>query len=757
MNRPWVLTFLILVLCVGVFYAPILLSAGTVVTTSQEDPVAHLLFSLGDARVGGRFFHYFDLSANTRLWAQDVKFHPLHLIRLISIGLGSSLVGWGVLVIGVHVLLFLAVVYYSRRIFRIPMPAAHAGGAVAFFSLAWAEWVALVYWTAGTVLGAVSLGEYWLFLSTGRRRHLLICAMANALQPYVTHTQALIPTQAYLFGAVLLIASYRRTGWRQILSPWVAIVWPLTVLGWVPIMAPVLFSIASGLALRDSVHPLAWGVDGSVLTGFLGLVCPSPPVLADLFAKLGWIQWAAPPYSTLFGSFLLLPALVSLWQSGQRRFRVVAAGMVLYLFSLLVSEFITVPSATIRGLGFYRSFFFPLLSGFVVAAGLAQTGVGRSEDTPLRILHWFYGAIGIGVALMLIPLFAISPEVLSHQVSRLGLLGSGTRLHHFLFGTRAFAAGIALGILGYAAYRRAGGICQLAGLCAAIAAPTLGFAYAQEWHRRPAELNAVLSCPSEFQFLRGRIPRYEHRVGVVLASDLRLAQGDSAGFWATVAEPRNDVLSHLRSNDIRLRQGLAFTLPALHFLAPIHSQLRREGNPFLAEREGAAATLLRRRNVIVRPEAEIFEEYGVRYWLSNFDLERLHSGKFRRVYLGEYGDVFENHSAKPVAFFLGRPMAPLPLRHLQDGILLGPLDSRGGRVSIHVDLRGMRARAIGPEGRGIPLAPEPAGMRWLVDVPPGSSAVEFTAAEYRPLMMLAAASAAAFLLLAAATARLPCR
>lgn len=757
------LSLLLLALCLILFYAPILLCAGSVLTSQEGDPVAHMLFSLGDDRPSGRFFPYFDLAANTRMWGQDVKYHPLHLIRLVSIGLGANLAGWGIFLMAVHGALFVVVAYYSRRVLRASTAAALTGAAAAFFSVSWLEWVALVYWAASAVLLAVSLGEYGLFIRTGRRRHLLLCVVANALQPYVSHAQALIPGQVVLFGAVLLMALYRKGSRRQTILPWILRVWPLTALGWAPILAPVLFSLGTGLVARESARGAGWGLNGSAFTSLLGLLCPSPAGLSDLLMKLGVSRWAAPPNSFLFGSFLFAPALLALWQSGRRGSRILATGMGLYIVSLLAAELIRIPSPMIRGLGFHRAFLFPVLSGFVVAAGMGLNGFGSSGSLSGRILHRLYLIFLAGGIASSLVLWAVGEGTLTQIASRQGLLGSGTFLPRFLHGARGLAAGIALGLLGYFAYRaflssgKRDSVFRKAlapaALGVAIVAPALGFGVGQGWYLRAPELETALSPPSEFRFLRDHVPSYEYRVGVILSSDLQLAEGNWQGFWATVSQPRNYILSKFRENDLRLRQGLAFALPALHFLSPVHSRLRREGNPFLQRPESPEASFLSRRNVIVRPEAEGFEEYGVRYWLSNHDLDRMHPGKFIRVYAGEHAAVFENRDAKPVAFLLEEPTVPLSLTHLPYGIAVRPLHPHGGLLSLNADLRGMQARAVGSDGRATALALQPSGPRWIVQVPPGSSAVLFTARESGSLNALAVACSSLFLLLTLALAR----
>ena len=87
---PWA-PAVVLIAGLLLFYVPIVQSTGTVVTGEGEDTVGHLLWSLGDERPAGRFFPYFDLASNTRIWGNDVKYNPLHLTRLVSIALGSGL------------------------------------------------------------------------------------------------------------------------------------------------------------------------------------------------------------------------------------------------------------------------------------------------------------------------------------------------------------------------------------------------------------------------------------------------------------------------------------------------------------------------------------------------------------------------------------------------------------------------------------------------------------------------------------------
>lgn len=751
-----------LALCLLVFYGPMMLSARSVVTSGQGDPVAHMLTSLGDDRIGGRFFHYFDLSANTRLWGNDVRYNPLHLIRLISIALGSHHIGWGVLMATVHSCLFLALYAYSRRILLASTTDALTGAMVAFFATSWLEWTALVYWTAGAVLLVVSICEYWLFLTTARRRHLFMCILANTLQPYVTFSQALIPTQAYLLGAVLLMAFHRAGAWRSAISPLIRYVWPLTALGWVPILAPVVLSVGSGLTVREGqvIRPLTWGLDVAPLTQWLGLLFPVPSGTSDLCHKLGWLDTIEPPNSWLFGSFLFLPSLLALWQSGRRSLRLMVVGLALYCASVLIADCLLIPSALVRSLGFSRLFAFPALSGLVVAAGITLRAPSRSQSAGRSLLHGFYWVL-LGSAVMgLVALLMVSADRLTDVGLRLGLIGSGTVLPGLLRSARVFAVGVALGLASYFFYdsmaRRtwalnARGHSTLGSiaLCLTIMAPALGFGYGEGWYERPPELDAMLSPPSEFQFLRERMPSYEYRVGIILSSEMQLAAGDWKGFWTRSSRREERVVFHMRENDLRLRQGLAFALSPLHFFAPVHTALRKDGNPFLQRPKSHEAPFLNHRHVILRPEAESLEDYGVRYWLSTFDLERRSPEKFARVYQGEYAAVFENQDAKPVAYLLKEPTAPLSLEHTSYGVAIALPAREGGKLSIHLDLRRMNARAVDPDGRTTSLTLEPAGRRWVVEVPPGNAAVVFTASESVLFKLLATGAGAAFLLLVA--------
>jgi hypothetical protein len=191
----------------------------------------------------------------------------------------------------------------------------------------------------------------------------------------------------------------------------------------------------------------------------------------------------------------------------------------------------------------------------------------------------------------------------------------------------------------------------------------------------------------------------------------------------------------------------------LHFYTPVQRALRADGNPFLHRPNSPEGAFLNRRLAeIVDPGPESFEEYGVRYWLSNFDLRELYPGRFNPVYQGEVAAVFENRRAKPVAFFLEEPGVPLPLEHIPWGIAVRFPSPKGGRLSLHVDLRNMKASAVDRGGRTVPLAFQSSGFRWEADVPPGSSAVLLTAAEAVGLQMLTAGSGIAFLLLLAMVA-----
>lgn len=734
------------VLCLLVFYGPILLSAGSVMTGTTPDPLAHMLTLLGDNPAAGRFFHYFELSTNARLWCDDVTYNPLHLIRWISIALGSNQAGWGALIVGLHSLVFLTLYAYSRRVLQVSSAAARTGATVAFFAASWPMWTAAIHPTAAVLLLVVSVGEYALFLTTRRRRHLLLCILANALQPYVSQSHSLVPSQAYLLGAVGLMAFLRRReAWGSVL-PLLLIVWPLSLLGWMPILGPLLYAVGSGLAVRETSAPLGWAVDLSRATQLLGILLPTPSVIHLLWAKIG-ISKPSLPAPWFFGSFLFAPCLLALWQSRRSALRILAVGVALCCIGFLAIESVSIPSPLFPPLRFWLPLAFPMLSGFVVAGGMDALSGTNGSPRGQRTLHRFYGLILGMAALGGIALWVAGEQRLTDVVFRLGLGGSGTEIPRLLRGTLFFCAGIALGLLGYFRFKNGKGRGRAIALFAAIAAPALGFGYDWGLYTRHLELDAVLSPPREIRFLQQRIPDFTYRAGVLCASEMLLAGGDWKGYWTKSSEYPNQVLYCIRRYGSWMRQGLAFTLPYLHFYGPVHRKLRGEGNPFLKHPESREAQLLIQRNVVVRPEADFFDDYGVRYWLSNLDLQRLHPRKFIRVAEGEYGAVFENPSAKPVAHFLDEPEMPLPLRHTPDGVAIALPEQKGGKLSLHLDLRRMDAQAMDEKGHLSPLVLQPSGLRWVVEVPWGSSAVVFTAKEFVWLRRLATGSAAGFLLL----------
>ena len=745
---PDVPLFAVLALCLLAFYGPILQSSGTVLTGITPDPVAHMLTLLGDNRAAGRFFHYFDLSTNSRLWCDDVTYNPLHLIRWVSIALGSNLVGWGALIVGLHSLVFLTIYSYSRRVLRVSAAAALTGAAVSFFAASWPMWTAAIHPTAAVLLLVASVGEYALFLETGRRRHLLLCVLANGLQPYVSQSHSLIPSQVYLLGAVGLMAfSRRREAWSSML-PLLKIVWPLTLLGWMPILGPLLYAVGSGLSVREIFAPLRWAIDLSRSTQLLGLLLPVPGAAFILWTKLG-IGKLTLPAPWFFGSFLLAPCLLALRQSARKVFRVLGAGFALCCAFFLAVDSISIPSTLFRPLQFWLPLAFPMLSGFAVSGGMEALALENANPRGLRTLHRLYGLMLGAAVLGGIALWIVGERPLTGVVFRLGLGGSGTEIPRLFRGTLFFFAGIAAGLLGYFLSRTAKGVPRLIALFAAIAAPALGIGYEAGLYARHSELDAMLSHPREIRFLQERVPGYAYRVGVLCASEMLLAEGDWKGYWTKSSERPDQVLHTLRLNGPWTRPGLAFALPYLHLYGPVHRELRREGNPFLQRPDSRQAELLTRRNVIVRPESDFFDDYGVRYWLSNFDLQRLQPRKFFRVAEGEYGAVFENPTAKPVAYFLDEPGAPLPLHPARDGVAVALPRQKGGRLSLHLDLRRMDARAMDAGGRASSLALQPSGLRWVVDVPPGASTVLFSPREAVWLRRLAIGSGASFLLLLA--------
>ena len=168
-----------------------------------------------------------------------------------------------------------------------------------------------------------------------------------------------------------------------------------------------------------------------------------------------------------------------------------------------------------------------------------------SEIKGMRNLHGLYRML-LGCAVIgSVALLAVSADTLTDVGVWLGLVGSGTVVPVLLRGTRAFAAGMALGLAGYFYYvttRRSWGentwrtsALRSMALFVTIVAPTLSFAYGEGWYERPPQLDAMLSPPSELQSLRERVPNYEYRVGVILSSDL--GQDREVGFGAKRGHP----------------------------------------------------------------------------------------------------------------------------------------------------------------------------------------------------------------------------
>jgi hypothetical protein len=465
-------------------------------------------------------------------------------------------------------LVFLTLYAYSRSVLQTSAAAALTGATVAFFAASWPMWTAAIHPTAALLLLVVSVGEYALFLTTRQRRHLILCILANVLQPYVSQSHSLIPSQAYLLGAVgLMVFLRRRDVWGSVL-PLLLIVWPLSLLGWMPILGPLLYTVGSGLAVREAVAPLRWGIDLSRSTQLLGLLFPVPSVTFVLWAKLG-ISRLSPPAPWFFGSFLFAPCFLALWQSRRAPKRILAIGVALCCIFFLAVESVLVPSPLFRPLSFWLPLAFPMLSGFVVAGGM-EALLTNPNPRGLRTLHSLYGLI-LGVALLGgIALWMVGEQALTDVVFRLGLGGSGTEIPRFFRGTLLFCAGIALGLLGYFRSKNGKGRGRAVALFVAIVPPALGIGYGWGLYTRHSELDATLSHPRENQFIQERIPDYTYRAGVLCASEMLLAEGDWKGYWTASSEYPNRVLYSIRLNGPWMRQGLAFVLSYLHFYGRVH-------------------------------------------------------------------------------------------------------------------------------------------------------------------------------------------
>ncbi len=113
---------------------------------------------------------------------------------------------------------------------------------------------------------------------------------------------------AVFYAPMLLMAAQRRH-WRDAVLPLAGIVWPLTVLGWAPILAPLAFNVGSGLAARGGAAASGWGLTLAPVTEFLGLLAPVPHAVPILFDKLGWTARAQPPHPVVFRWLGRPPAL----------------------------------------------------------------------------------------------------------------------------------------------------------------------------------------------------------------------------------------------------------------------------------------------------------------------------------------------------------------------------------------------------------------------------------------------------------------
>ena len=746
------------VLAVGllVFYGPIVVATGTVMSGGGGggfDKVLVMLWSLGDDRPAGRFFPYFDLASNARLWGNDLPFNPLHLTRLVSIALGSNQIGWAMIIVLIHSMLFLTVYYYTRRVFGVSKTAAIVGGMVAFFHTSWLEWTSLVYWTSSALLVTVAAFEYWRFINTGRRRHLVFCILANSLHPYVGQGQSLVTSQVYLLGAVLLIAFYGQRRWASTIKPLLFFVWPITLLGWMPVITPVLLALGSGFLSRSteafSTATAAWRLDFRGVTQFTGLLTPFPPIIGATLKKLGLTGFIWRPSVWLFGSFYFVPALLVLWGSGKRRMRIVAQGAILCLVLILLAGMVVTPYPLVNSLGLTRLYLFPTLSGIVVGVAIDgwRRGGWRIPAVKKVVNHFYWALLGVAV-LSFIAVAAISGNTFLDLASRAGLVDSGQGVPKLLSSARIWSAGIAVALLAYfwAASRKAAGNRGMVWVwMLAIAAPVLTVGHWDGWYNRPPSLDLMLEVPPEVRFLQQEMPSYEYRVGVAIASEMHLARRQREAYRSTVYEDSNTYLIAIRKNDVVSRQGIAYAMPLLHLYSPYHVKLRQQANATLEDYAGPQIANLYKRSVIVDPDAAILEDYGVRYWVSDFDLERAYPGRMTKVFEGDHVAVYENAAAKPVAYFVDEPQSALPLKNSWIGFSIPVPPDHKGQLSVHVDLSGMKGKSVTSSGDESRVLPSMSGDRWLIDIPEDTSRIVFAASEFPTYIWVSASSMLGFL------------
>ena len=573
---------------------------------------------------------------------------------------------------------------------------------------------------------------------------------ANALQPYLTQSQVLIPTQLYLLGAVALMA-YARPGMRwQTVRPLVLVVWPLTVLGWLPIAAPVLYVVGTGLVSRSTQffsEAPSWGINVEMITHHLGgYLVPATKSMGVLLGKVGLRDFAEAPNTWLFASFLFVPGLLVLWRSGSRHLRIPAAGVLFYVASVLLADLVSTPVELVNTLGFWRLFAFPVVSALTIAVAVDAV---RSPAGMPRFLRWFQWAFALSLAGMVILWVAfavVSDDAWFRLADRLGLINTGKYIPFAIREMPVYMRGMAIGLaallLAATTRWRVPPMARGALLALAIIMPVMTVGNTLGWNERPKELDAMLEAPAEIGYVRSRVPSFEYRVGIVKAA----AEGQLPNREPLESlDPESSLyLEELRQNDVRLRYGLAYALPRLHFYSPVHVELREAANWSLAAADEETQKEIAHRSIIVDPDVPALEAYGVRYWITDYDLDRVYGSQFDRLFEGEFATVYENRVALPIAYFEEVPGDAVALENRWTGFTAEVPDADSGALSLSVDLRRFDASAVDEAGDSQPLEMREADGRWLVDVPAGTTRVAFHASEFGLYVWLSAAAAVLF-------------
>lgn len=729
---------LVIIVIVVAFYLPILITGKSIITGEKTDNVVLMLSSLGDNRLSGRFFPYFDITSNCHAWGDGFWMSPLHAQRLLSICMGAGHIGWIIIIIAMHLLLFLFIYYYLIKVFGCSQFSAIIGATAGFFHLSWSKYTVSSMYTAATILLVVIIFEYWLYIKTSEKKHLIVCLVSNALLPYMVMANNIVPVQLYVTAFVILISLSKEKNRFSAIKPLVFYIWPISVIAWIPIIAPDIFVIFFGLVSRAKApNVLEWGINFSTFSQFIGILMPGYEFFYPVLVRCGLTKYVSNPDSYLFGSFLFFSSLLIIRKSEKKDRQTFYKFVMFYLLSVFLARLIVVPSDFIDSMGFYREFAFPAISGIVVALGIEYWRSVRVLPE-FKFVYRFYLLL-FSFFIIFILVLIIADERIYDLAIQFNSRYTRVLISPYVIKFIVYLFGLSMALLAYLflytdLYFKLGNKFRLWLCVFLIAVPCITYGYVEGRYKKSFELEVALDVPPEISFLQEKCKNHEFRVGIFAKSDLiYMENGQTSEFLNRRKEKEDKFLSFMKKLTNQSRSGLSFAFPNLHFFSDYLIKIRDQTNT----------------NVIHSgmPLGELLDDYGVRYWLSDCALDNLCPGKFIKIYSGKYSSVYEKKNAFPVAYYVGSPTTPLPLVQELYGFSILTKNKKIGRISVHMDLRNMNIKALHENGAKSQLAFEKVNDRWIIDVPENIVEVSIKAREFIVYVVISVISFISFVVI----------